>query len=46
MSYPSAAVNAQVTIKMLVADLPEYLVPLMAAVTHMKPSGCPIWVIR
>ena len=35
MSHPNAAANAQVTNKSLVAHLPEYSVPLTAAVTHI-----------
>ena len=39
-SYPSATANAQVTIKMLAADSPEYSVPLMAAVTYGWMDEC------
>ena len=34
MSYPTASTNTKVTIRSLEAYSPEYLVPLMAAVTH------------
>ena len=36
MSYPIAAVNVKVTTRSLGANLPEYSVPLTAAVTHVK----------
>ena len=38
---PNAAMNTQVTNRLLVAYLPEYLVPLMAAVIFI---GIPGWV--
>ena len=35
-SHTSTTTNMQVTIRLLAAHSPEYLVPLMAAVTHTK----------
>ena len=47
MSYPTAAANVKVAIRLLVANLPEYLVPLMAAVTFIGiPGWAPILTSR